>query len=75
VSLNFLVGLVKKPLIIKARVNARKESAKIRNRKMQKKVHFLEQYICSFDYNFLFYLHTTLSNVYYLGSADTGYDM
>ncbi|CAJ2647979.1 unnamed protein product [Trifolium pratense] len=30
-------SLIKKPLIIKARANARKESAKIRNRKMQKK--------------------------------------
>jgi len=36
--LNLLSGLVKKPLVAKAKANARKESAKIRNRKMQKKV-------------------------------------
>lgn len=48
--LNFLAGLTLKPLVIKARANARKESAKIRNRKIQKKVPQI-QFKCSYIFS------------------------
>lgn len=50
--LYFLAGLTKKPLVVEARANARKESAKIRNRRMQKKVcllTFLLSLCCFFN--------------------------